>query len=100
MIKCQTRCKWKARPSAWSWAPTRIKAVLIGPDHAVLAAGAHDWENRLEDGYWTYSLDDVWAGVQDAYAKLAAEFAGKVRHAAHVGGRHGRLGHDARLPAV
>ena len=56
---------------------TRIKAVLIGPDHAVLAAGAHDWENRLEDGYWTYSLDDVWAGVQDAYAKLAAEFAGK-----------------------
>ena len=56
---------------------TRIKAVLIGPDHAVLAAGAHDWENRLEDGYWTYSLNDVWAGVQDAYAKLAAEFAGK-----------------------
>ena len=56
---------------------TRIKAVLIGPGHAVLAAGAHDWENRLEDGYWTYSLDDVWAGVQDAYAKLAAEFAGK-----------------------
>ena len=56
---------------------TRIKAVLIGPDHAVLAAGAHDWENRLEDGYWTYSLDDVWAGVQDAYAKLAEEFADK-----------------------
>ena len=42
---------------------TRIKAVLIGPDHTVLASGAHDWENRFEDGYWTYHLDDAWAGV-------------------------------------
>ena len=52
---------------------TRIKAVLIGPDHSVLASGAHDWENRFEDGYWTYRLDDAWAGIQDAYAKMAAE---------------------------
>ena len=29
---------------------TRIKAVLIGPHHAPVAMGAHDWENRLEDG--------------------------------------------------
>ena len=50
---------------------TRIKAVLIGPDHAPVAMGAHDWENRLEDGVWTYHLDDVWAGIQDAYADLA-----------------------------
>ena len=39
----------------------------------MLASGAHDWENRFEDGYWTYHLDDAWAGVQDAYAKMAAE---------------------------
>ena len=52
---------------------TRIKAVLIGPEHAVLASGAHDWENRLEHGYWTYALDDVWAGVQDAFARLARQ---------------------------
>ena len=32
---------------------TRIKAVLVGPDHAPLASGAWDWENRLEDGMWT-----------------------------------------------
>ena len=50
---------------------TRIKAVLIGPDHAPVAMGAHDWENRLEDGVWTYHLDDVWTGIQDAYADLA-----------------------------
>ncbi len=54
---------------------TRIKAVLIGPDHTVLASGAHEWENRLENGCWTYPLDEVWAGVQAAYAKLAAAFA-------------------------
>ena len=51
---------------------TRIKAVLIGKDHAVLASGGHNWENRLEGGFWTYSMEDVFAGLQDAYAKLAA----------------------------
>ena len=45
---------------------TRIKAVLIGPDFTVLAQGNHPWENKLEDGYWTYSLEDVWGGVQAA----------------------------------
>lgn len=52
---------------------TRIKAVLIGPDHSVIATGAHNWENKLENGYWTYALSDVWAGVQDAYAEMAAQ---------------------------
>ena len=52
---------------------TRIKAVLIGPDFTVLAQGDHPWENKLEDGYWTYSLEDVWGGVQAAWAALAAD---------------------------
>ncbi len=50
---------------------TRIKAVLIGSDHSVLASGAFDWENRLEDGYFTYRLEDAWAGIRAAYAALA-----------------------------
>ena len=29
---------------------TRIKAVLIGEDHAPVAAGSYAWENRLEEG--------------------------------------------------
>lgn len=53
---------------------TRIKAILAGPDGTVLASGAHDWENRYEDGYWTYHLDEVWDGIRDAYANLAAEY--------------------------
>lgn len=43
---------------------TRIKAVLVGGDNAPIASGAHDWENRLENGIWTYSLEDVWSGLQ------------------------------------
>ena len=38
-----------------------------------IAQGAHDWENRLENGIWTYTLEDIWSGLQDAYAKLAAD---------------------------
>ena len=49
---------------------TRIKAVLIGSDHSPLASGEHSWENRLEDGIWSYRMEDVWTGLQKAYAKL------------------------------
>lgn len=49
---------------------TRIKAVLIGEDNFTLAGGSHDWENRLENGNWTYTLTDIWEGLQDCYAQL------------------------------
>ena len=52
---------------------TRIKAVLIDENHAPIAVGSHDWENRLENGVWTYSLDDIRAGLQDCYRKLAQD---------------------------
>lgn len=49
---------------------TRIKAVLIDEGFNPIASGSHNWENKLEDGYWTYLLDDVWTGIQDAYSNL------------------------------
>lgn len=49
---------------------TRIKAVLIDKAHRQIASGGHNWENRLEDGIWTYSLDDIWTGIGDCYAQL------------------------------
>ena len=52
---------------------TRIKAVLITEDGTPIASGGHNWENRLEDGLWTYTLEDVWTGLQDAYAKMAED---------------------------
>ncbi len=53
---------------------SRIKAVLINEKGDVLASGAHDWENMLVDGYWTYSLDKVWNGIQDAFSKVAKQY--------------------------
>ena len=50
---------------------TRIKAVLIDEENKVIAQGNHDWENRLENGIWTYSLEDIWTGLQDCYANMA-----------------------------
>jgi sugar (pentulose or hexulose) kinase len=49
---------------------TRIKAVLIGKHHTPIASGGHEWENQYENGIWTYSLEDVWYGLQDSYRKL------------------------------
>ena len=52
---------------------TRIKAVLVNETGEPIASGAHDWENRLEDGIWTYSLDDIWTGLTDCYGRLAED---------------------------
>src|SRR5690625_1941885 len=52
---------------------SRIKAVLIGPDHTSIASGEYDWENRYEDGVWTYHLEDAWTGLQAAYRQLSNE---------------------------
>ncbi|MFP3040347.1 FGGY-family carbohydrate kinase [Treponema primitia] len=50
---------------------TRIKAVLIGEDYTTLASGGETWENRLENGLWTYHLDEVWQGLQNAVQNLS-----------------------------
>ena len=49
---------------------TRIKGVLIGQNHEPIASGGFDWENRLENGVWTYHMEDVWQGLAAAYAQL------------------------------
>lgn len=52
---------------------TRIKAVLIDEENKPIAQGSHEWENRLVDGLWTYSIEDIWRGLQDCYANLRQE---------------------------
>ena len=56
---------------------TRIKAVLVDDRFRTIAQGAHDWENKLVDGVWSYSIEDIEAGVRDAYAKCAADVEAK-----------------------
>lgn len=49
---------------------TRIKAVLIGEDYTPIASGSYEWENRFEDGFWTYHEDEIWTGLQACYSDL------------------------------
>ncbi len=49
---------------------TRIKSVLIGRDHKVIASGSHEWENDFRNGVWTYSEEAILSGLQASYADL------------------------------
>ena len=49
---------------------TRIKAVLTGQELNAAAVGTYDWENKLENGIWTYSQDDIINGLKGVYASL------------------------------
>lgn len=52
---------------------TRIKAVLIDTKGTPLATGSYEWENQYINGIWTYSLEEVWKGMQGCYEDLAAD---------------------------
>lgn len=56
---------------------TRIKAVLISSNNSPAATGSHEWENRLENGIWTYSENDIITGMQDCYASLVKDIESK-----------------------
>ena len=56
---------------------TRIKAVLVDETFAPVASGSHDWQNKLEDGIWTYSIDDVVNGLQSCYRALCGDVKSK-----------------------
>lgn len=56
---------------------TRIKAVLVDDKNQPIASGGHEWENRYENGVWTYSLDDIWTGIQDCYQDMAKDVKAK-----------------------
>jgi len=57
---------------------TRIKASLIAPDMTPLAAGMHVWENRFEDGIWTYDMADVHGGLASCVRSLVEDV--RARH--------------------
>ncbi|MBQ1487347.1 MAG: ATPase [Lachnospiraceae bacterium] len=49
---------------------TRIKAVMVDEAGKCIAMGDCGWENRYENGVWTYSLEMIWNGLAEAYASL------------------------------
>ena len=81
---------------------TRIKGVLIDPDNKPIAQGSHAWENQLVDGLWTYSLEDIWTGLQDCYSDLRkdvlAKYGVEIENLAAIGisaMMHGYMAFDA-----
>lgn len=68
---------------------TRIKAVLIDKDFNPIASGSYTWENKFENGIWTYAMDDVWQGLQTAYKNLNVDcenkFGAKITKLASLG---------------
>lgn len=54
---------------------TRIKAILTDPAGVRLGAGTHAWESHLQDGHWTYSRDEVDAGIRSCVADLLHDVA-------------------------
>ena len=52
---------------------TRIKAVLIDQQHRPIASGDYEWENRLVNGIWTYSMESVHTGLRACVNALKAD---------------------------
>ena len=80
---------------------TRIKAVLIDDKGDVLSSGGHSWENRFDNGVWTYTMDDVWDGLADCYSDLRQnvkkEYDAEITNLAAIGisaMMHGYLAFD------
>ena len=48
--------------------------MLIDREHRVLAGGSHTWENRLRNGIWTYSMEQILGGLQACYADMKRSF--------------------------
>ena len=77
---------------------THIKAVLMDPEYRPVASGDHEWENRLENGIWTYSMEDIHSGLQDCYADLVKNLGEPIRKVGAIGisaMMHGYLPFDA-----
>ncbi len=56
---------------------TKIKGVLLDEKHEIIASGDFDWENKLENGIWTYDIALVHEGMCTCYARLAADYKAK-----------------------
>ncbi len=57
---------------------TRIKSVLIDEQATVVAQGSFEWKSTLQNGLWTYSLDEVHEGLQASFSALRADYREKT----------------------
>jgi len=50
---------------------TNIKAVKINKSFEVDQSSAYGWKSSFDNGIWTYSLDEVWQGINSALDKIS-----------------------------
>ena len=75
---------------------TRIKAVLVGKEHAPIASGSYEWENQLVDlqpGRYLERIADQLSGTGKRCKRTVWRDPDKDRI-------HGIQCHDARLYAI
>ena len=72
---------------------TRIKAVLIDETHAIVKSGGDTWKSSLENGVWTYHMDEVQAGLRTALRNLG-ELPGEISAMGVSAMMHGYLAFD------
>ena len=68
---------WKKTALGIELGSTRIKATIIDNDFNVVAEGQSEWENRYENKFWTYSLEDIHSKLQEAYKNLKQDVLNK-----------------------
>ena len=44
--------------------------MLVGKDRLPISYGTFDWENKFENGVWTYDMEDVLRGLRACFADL------------------------------
>ena len=72
---------------------TRIKAVLLDEAHAIVKTGDDTWKSSLENGVWTYHMEEVQAGLRAALQNLGA-IPGDISAMGISGMMHGYLAFD------
>ncbi len=66
---------------------TRVKAVLADSTSLPVASGSYEWENRLENGIWTYSQEDMIKALRGCFADLKKDV--KDKYGASLSGFSG-----------
>ena len=76
------------------------QGVLVDSTTAPVAQGSYEWENRLENGIWTYSLEDILESLRSCYQDLAADVKKQYGVGTYTDRLYGYQCHDARIYGI
>ena len=67
---------------------TRIKSVIINENFEMLSVSYYEWSNKLVDGYWSYSEQEIFEGLRLCCEKNLDTFEekyGTIPNISHIG---------------